>query len=68
MSATPNIYPVSGMTCEHCTRSVLEEISAVPGVESAGIDLESGQLTIIGQTSRDAVVNAVRAAGYEVAA
>jgi copper chaperone len=67
MNASPSIYAVSGMTCEHCTRSVLEEISAVSGVESAEVDLASGRLTIVGDASPDAVAEAVREAGYEIA-
>ena len=42
MSSTT--YTVSGMTCEHCAASVKEEISAIPGVESVTVDLESGSV------------------------
>ena len=46
MSSTT--YTVSGMTCEHCAASVKEEISAIPGVESVTVDLESGSVAVDG--------------------
>ena len=33
---------VDGMTCSHCVSSVSEELSAVDGVESVTVDLNSG--------------------------
>jgi copper chaperone len=66
MGAAPSIYNVSGMTCEHCTRAVFEQVSAVLGVESVEVDLESGRLTVVGDASRDGIAEAVREAGYEV--
>lgn len=67
MSPDPITYTVSGMTCEHCTRSVLEAVSAVAGVESADLDLESGRLLVVGDVGAAEIVAAVREAGYEVA-
>jgi copper chaperone len=67
MSTTPTSYTVSGMTCEHCTRSVLEEVSSLPGVDSAEVELASGRLTIVGDATPDEVAEAVREAGYEIA-
>ena len=32
-------YAVAGMTCEHCVRSVTEEVSEVPGVTAVEVDL-----------------------------
>ena len=32
-------YAVAGMTCEHCVRSVTEEVSEVPGVTGVDVDL-----------------------------
>ena len=31
-TSTTETYDVLGMTCDHCARSVTEEVSAVPGV------------------------------------
>ena len=62
-------YTVVGMTCDHCVRSVREEVSEVDGVEAVDIDLASGRLRVRGdQVSDEAVRDAVVEAGYEVAA
>lgn len=66
MSPDPITYTVSGMTCEHCTRSVLDEVSAVAGVESTDLDLASGRLVVVGDVDAAEIVAAVREAGYEV--
>ena len=61
-------YRVLGMTCEHCVRSVNEEVSAVPGVRDVRVDLASGQLSVEGEGVEAARVReAVEEAGYEVA-
>jgi copper chaperone len=63
-------YTVTGMTCEHCVRSVSEEVGAVPGVTAVDVDLASGDLTVTSDAPvpDDAVRAAVEEAGYEVAA
>jgi copper chaperone len=60
-------YAVSGMTCEHCVRSVTEEVSEVPGVTAVDVDLASGTLTVTGAPEDTAVRAAVAEAGYQVA-
>lgn len=58
-------YSVSGMTCEHCVRSVTEEVSEVPGVEAVDVDLASGRMVVRGeQVDDDAIRAAVDEAGY----
>lgn len=61
-------YVVSGMSCEHCVRSVTEEVSELDGVNDVAVDLSSGQVTISSadELSRDAVRGAVEEAGYEL--
>ena len=61
-------YRVKGMTCEHCVRSVTEEVSAVDGVSGVEVDLASGRVTVTGDRPLDdeAVRAAVEVAGYEV--
>jgi copper chaperone len=59
------IYSVSGMTCEHCARSVTEEVSEVPGVEGVEVDLAGGRLVVRGDgVDDDAIRAAVDEAGY----
>ena len=63
-------YTVKGMTCEHCVRSVTEEVSAVAGVSGVEVDLASGRVTVASDRPVDdaAVRAAVEEAGYEVVA
>jgi len=37
---------VKGMTCGHCERAVEEGLSAVPGVDHARADRETGRVTL----------------------
>jgi copper chaperone len=60
-------YSVTGMTCEHCVRSVTEEVSEVPGVSAVAVDLASGALTVEGDAPADAIRAAVDEAGYALA-
>ena len=61
-------YAVSGMTCEHCVRSVTEEVSEVPGVAGVEVDLASGRLVVEGDAPVDAIRAAVDEAGYALVA
>jgi len=64
---TETTYIVQGMTCAHCTASVTEEVSEVPGVAAVDVDLASGRLTVTGEDVDEAAVRAaVDEAGYEV--
>jgi copper chaperone len=67
---TTSTYTVVGMTCEHCVRSVSEEVGAIPGVSDLSVDLATGALSVTTEAEpvddaavRDAVVEA----GYAVA-
>jgi len=58
-------YHVAGMTCDHCTMSVAEEVSLVADVAD---DLASGIVTVSSTTTPDqsAIASAVEEAGYEL--
>jgi copper chaperone len=61
-------YTVPGMHCGHCERAVSEELSAVAGVESVGVDLESKRVIVVGSELDDAKLRAaIDEAGYEAA-
>lgn len=66
---TTTNYTVLGMTCDHCVLSVTEEMLALPGVETALVDLSSGTMTLgTSQPVSDAAVQtAVEDAGYRLA-
>ena len=56
------------MHCEHCERAVTEEISAVAGVESVVVDLDSKRVVVRGSGLDDGAIRAaIEAAGYDAA-
>ena len=63
-------YDVTGMTCAHCVAAVTEELSALDGVTDVSVDLVAGgtsHVPVTGDTSSDAVREAVAEAGYALA-
>ncbi len=62
-------YTVTGMTCEHCARSVTEELSELTGVSDVAVDVQTGAVTVTSaQPLADADVReAVEEAGYALA-
>jgi copper chaperone len=63
-------YDVVGMTCDHCARSVGNEIRKIDGVDDVTVDLASGLVTVesVGDLAAAEVASAVAEAGYELAA
>ena len=60
-------YKVEGMTCGHCRASVIEEVLQVDGVRGVDVDLDSGRVTVAGESFEDgAVAQAIDQAGYAV--
>ena len=63
------VLPIAGMTCASCVAHVEEALREVPGVLSAAVNLatERAVVTYIpGVVEKGQLVQAVRAAGYEV--
>jgi copper chaperone CopZ len=58
-------YLVPGISCAHCVAAITQEVSAVDGVESVAVDVDSKVVTVVGG-SDPAVVAAIGEAGYEV--
>ena len=67
MSTTTTIT-VDGMTCGHCVAAVRAEVGKLDGVTDVSVDLSSGEVTIITDTTPDpaALQEAVEEAWYEV--
>ena len=57
-------YTVTGMSCAACSARVEKAVSAVPGVTSCSVSLLTGSMGVEGTASADAIVAAVRDAGY----
>ena len=67
--STTKTFDVVGMTCDHCVRSVTEEVSALEGVSEVEVDLASGKVHV---TTREPITTeqvreAVAEAGYQLA-
>jgi copper chaperone len=61
-------YHVTGMTCEHCTRAVTAELSALGGVTEVTVDLVPGGASAVTITSTvpladEAIAGALNEAG-----
>ena len=62
--------PVEGMSCASCVGRVEAALGKVPGVERASVNLATGRADIVATAGvdRQALVDAVEKAGYEVPA
>jgi copper chaperone len=61
-------YTVTGMTCEHCVRSVTEEVGEIDGISEVAVDLPTGLVTVTSENPVDEadVRAAVEEAGYRL--
>jgi copper ion binding protein len=68
MSMTEHRFQVSGMSCEHCERSVKSELLKIDGVWDVDVSLDTGTVVV----KHDAVVDtatmreAINEAGYKI--
>ncbi|MCC6302873.1 MAG: heavy-metal-associated domain-containing protein [Gammaproteobacteria bacterium] len=59
------IVKITGMSCNHCVNSVEKALRAVPGVQQIKeIRLDNGTAVIEGSPDTQAVITAIREAGY----
>jgi copper chaperone len=59
-------YRVDGMTCEHCTAAVSEEVAKVAGVARVDVDLQAKLVRVSGESvAPEAVIAAIDEAGYD---
>lgn len=59
-------YVIVGMNCPHCQAAVTKSISGVEGVSQVVVDLKSGKATVEGEHDADALIAAVRGAGFDI--
>ena len=59
-------YHVTGMNCPHCQGAVARAIGEVEGVTGVDVSLSTGVARVQGRHDAEAVVRAVRAAGFDV--
>ncbi|MCP3668221.1 MAG: heavy metal translocating P-type ATPase [Gammaproteobacteria bacterium] len=63
MAATIQLK-ITGMNCGHCSASAQKALEAVAGVEYVEVTLEPGGATVTGSAGSDALIAAVKEAGY----
>ena len=52
------------MTCQHCVKAVTDALWKVPGVTHVTVSLETGQATVEGTATWEALVSTVKEEGY----
>ena len=57
-------YNVTGMSCAACSARVEKAVSQVEGVTSCSVSLLTNSMGVEGSASHDAIIEAVRNAGY----
>lgn len=62
-------YSVPHVSCGHCRTAITSEVSTVAGVETVDVDLDAKTVTVTGEPLDEAaIIAAIAAAGYQVAA
>ena len=61
---TKTTMDVTGMTCANCAQTIEKAVRAVPGVETASVNLATEKLSYAGTAPPEAVQRAVEDAGY----
>ncbi len=57
---------IQGMSCQHCVKAVTEALTAVAGVTAVReVNLEQGLARVEGSATPEALVAAIREAGYQ---
>lgn len=59
---------VTGMTCDHCVKSVTSALQGVAGVSAAKVDLQAKSAVVQGEALDAAkLIGAIKEEGYEAA-
>ena len=63
---TTHTLQVTGMTCEHCARSIEKQLAVVSGVKHAEVSYAAGSTSVetTAEVSAAALIDAIRAGGY----
>jgi beta-alanine degradation protein BauB len=64
--ASPRMYSVPEISCEHCVTAITAEVSQVPNVASVDVDIDAKTVTVQGGESSQ-VIAAIDEAGYDAA-
>lgn len=63
-----SIYAVTGIVCEHCARTITDELEHIAGVSSIEVDIGAGSVIVVSNRLLDVaeVRAAIEEAGYEL--
>lgn len=64
------IYRVPDVSCDHCVRAIMEELTKLSGVAEVDVNLENKLVTVRhdGSVSDDQIRDGIAEAGYDIAA
>lgn len=57
-------YNITGMSCAACSARVEKAVSGLEGINSCSVNLLTNSMTVDGTATPDAIISAVKAAGY----
>ncbi|MEJ2307769.1 MAG: heavy metal-associated domain-containing protein [Gammaproteobacteria bacterium] len=57
-------YRVENMKCAGCVSTVKSALEAIPGIESAEVDLETAMATLEGEADAAIILKTLEEAGY----
>ena len=59
-------FKVTGMTCGHCVKAVTQAVQSIAPQAQVAVNLETGEVGIIGASDPAAVSAAIAAEGYVI--
>jgi copper chaperone len=59
-------FKVTGMTCGHCVKAVIQAVQSIDSQAQVAVNLETGEVSITGATDQAAVSAAIAAEGYAI--
>ena len=59
-------FKVTGMTCGHCVKAVTQAVQSIAPQAQVAVNLETGEVSIIGATDPAAVSTAITGEGYAI--
>jgi Cd2+/Zn2+-exporting ATPase len=68
MAEKVQVFEVIGMDCADCAKKVASGVQKLPGVQLSELNLATRKLTVVGESSPEAIRERVRALGYDLAA
>lgn len=68
MSQTQQTFDVQGMTCGHCEKAVTTAIRQLDPQAEVRIDRSQNRVEVNSAQAREAIAEAIREEGYQVAA